>query len=314
MRRRGAYHRLTSIVRWGGSTRGLRGCARHRLLEPDLGRRARGRRTSGGKRPAAMNRPRRMRDAVHGRHRDADAPRPPGHGHAGDAAGRGARGRRRRSSIRDEVARGRMVIPANVHHAQPRSHGHRDQRALQDQREHRQLRGALQRGAGAGEAPLRGALRRRHGHGPVHRRGHRRDPQRDPRRVPGAHRHRADLPGGPGGDPGRGPDRGRPHRHDRAPGGAGRRLHDGPLRRALRAPAARPAPHHRHRVPRRLAARAVDGPPQEAEPALRALRRHPRDRAQVRRHALARRRPAARLPGRRVRRRAVRRARRPSAS
>ena len=190
--------------------------------------------------------------------------------------------------IRDEVARGRMVIPANVNHAEPRPHGHRHQRALQDQREHRQLVGALQRGRGAGEAPLRGPLRRGHRDGPLDRRRHRRDPRRDPRRLAGAHRHRAHLPGRAGGDAGRGPDRGRPHRHDRAPGRAGRRLHDRALRRALRAPAADPAPHHRHRLPRRRAARAVDGPPQEAEPALRPLRPDPRDRAEVRRHAVAR--------------------------
>ena len=55
----------------------------------------------------------------------------------------------------------------------------------------------------------------------------------------------------------------------RAPGAAGRRLHDRPLRCALRAPAARAEPHHRHRLARRRPARAVDGAPPAAEPAVR---------------------------------------------
>ena len=176
--------------------------------------------------------------------------------------------------IRDEVARGRMVIPANVHHAEPRADGHRHQRRsckinanIGNSAVHSQRR------AGAREAPLRRALRRRHRDGPLHRRRHRRDP-----RAPSSPTRPVPIGTVPiyqaraGGDAGRGPHRGRPDRHDRAPGEAGRRLHDHPLRRALRAPAARPAPHHRHRVARRLAARAVDGPPPQAEPALRALR------------------------------------------
>ena len=44
--------------------------------------------------------------------------------------------------IRDEVARGRMVIPANTVHLEqtPRADGHRRRLAVQDQRQHRQLR------------------------------------------------------------------------------------------------------------------------------------------------------------------------------
>ena len=224
---RGAYHRLTSIVRWGGPTRGLRGCARHRLLEPDLGRARRARRrTSGGKRPRR------------GRHSDGGPfdvsdregeqmtrERTPFTGETATQMHHARRGvvtpEMRRVAereevapeyIRDEVARGRMVIPANVHHASLDPMGIGINAHLQDQREHRQLRGALQRRAGAGEAALRRALRRGHRDGPVDGRRHRRDPHRDHRRVAGAHRHGADLPGRPGGDAGRGPDRGRPHR------------------------------------------------------------------------------------------------------
>ena len=43
--------------------------------------------------------------------------------------------------IRDEVVRGRMVIPANTVHLQKRlgAHGHRDRGQVQDQCEYRQL-------------------------------------------------------------------------------------------------------------------------------------------------------------------------------
>ena len=40
--------------------------------------------------------------------------------------------------VRSEVARGRMIIPANVNHANLVTDGHRHQRALQGEREHRQ--------------------------------------------------------------------------------------------------------------------------------------------------------------------------------
>ena len=46
--------------------------------------------------------------------------------------------------------------------------------------------------------------------------------------------------------------------HGRAPGPAGRRLHDHPRRRAAGVPAADDEAHHRHRQPRRLADRRVD--------------------------------------------------------
>ena len=96
-----------------------------------------------------------------------------------------------------EVARGRLIIPANVHHLagrlDPMGDRHRGRR--EDQRQHRQLGRDVGRGRRAGEAALRRALRRRHGDGPLDRRRHRRDPRGDHRRQPGPDRHGADLPG-----------------------------------------------------------------------------------------------------------------------
>ncbi len=75
-------------------------------------------------------------------------------------------------------------------------------------------------------------------------------------------------------------------------------IHAGVLREHL--PLVRPRVT-RHRVARRLAAGQVDDPPRQAEPDVRAVRRDQRHHARVRRHLLARRRPAPRLPGRRLR-------------
>ena len=48
--------------------------------------------------------------------------------------------------VRDEVARGRMIIPANINHPRTaRADGDRRGLAVQDQRQHRQLRGLVQR-------------------------------------------------------------------------------------------------------------------------------------------------------------------------
>ena len=97
--------------------------------------------------------------------------------------------------IRAEVARGRMIIPANVHHAalEPMAIGMKAR--VQDQREHRQLADDVLARGGARQAAPRRALGRRHRHGPLDRRRHRRQPRRDPRGLARADRHRADLPG-----------------------------------------------------------------------------------------------------------------------
>ena len=112
--------------------------------------------------------------------RDADALRAPRHRHAGDgvhrdpreperaysrAASRGcprsaapsstaarASAPRSRTSItpefvRDEVARGRAIIPANINHPETRADDHRPQLPGEDQRQHRQLGACPRRSA-----------------------------------------------------------------------------------------------------------------------------------------------------------------------
>ena len=220
---------------------------------------------------------------------------------------------RARARFASEVAAGRMVIPANkVHLAgrlEPMCIG--IAATLQGERQHRQLGRHERHRRRAREAAHGGPLRRRHGDGPVDRQEHRRDPQGDHRRLAGADRHGADLP-----DARRARRRHRRHaaaafsRHGRAPGEAGRRLHDDPLRRDARASAPDDGPRDGHRQPRRLADRQVDDGPPQAEPALHALRRSVRHHAAVRRHLEPGRRLAARLDRRRQRRGPVRRARR----
>ena len=63
---------------------------------------------------------------------------------------------------------------------------------------------------------------------------------------------------------------------DRPPGPPGRRLHDDPRRHAARPPAALPPPGDRDRLPRRRRPRPLDGPPRAREPAVRGVRRDPR--------------------------------------
>ena len=126
-----------------------------------------------------------------------------------------------------------------------------------------------------------------------------------------AHRHRPHLPGDHHARPPGGPDAGRLPGDDRAPGAAGRGLHDHPRRHPPGVPAAGEQAGDGHRQPRRLAAGPVDVLPPQAEPPLRALRRHLRHLPALRRDLQPRRQPAARLPGRRQRRGPVRRAAHP---
>ena len=96
-------------------------------------------------------------------------------------------------------------------------------------------------------------------------------------------------------------------RSDRRAGRAGRGLHDHPRRRAGAVHPADHQAHHRHRQPRRLDPGRVDGEEPQAEHAVRVLRGHLQDLPEARRQLLAGRRPAARQRGRRQRRGAVRR-------
>ena len=115
------------------------------------------------------------------------------------------------------------------------AHGHRRGLAVQDQRQHRQLRRHLQHRRGTEEAAHLRALRRRHGDGPLHRRRHPRDPRSHPART-------RPCPSAPC----RSTRRSRGCRRvedltaadhagsDRGAGRAGRGLHDHPRRRADR--------------------------------------------------------------------------------
>ena len=59
--------------------------------------------------------------------------------------------------VRSEIARGRRHHSRERESPFARADGHRHRLPLQDQREHRQLRGDVGSGAGAGEASPRGA-------------------------------------------------------------------------------------------------------------------------------------------------------------
>ena len=152
--------------------------------------------------------------------------------------------------VRDEVARGRLIIPANVHHLAKR---------LEPMGIGKVARVKINANIGnsAVTSDIDGELDKLH-HA-VHygadtvmdlSTGGNIDAIRqaiiDASPVPD--RHRADLPGGDRGRQGRGPHRRRPARHGRAPGAAGRGLHDDPRGRPARARAARARPGHGDRV------------------------------------------------------------------
>ncbi len=178
--------------------------------------------------------------------------------------------------IRDEVAAGRMVIPANkVHPPGGWSRWHRHRRPLQDQRQHRQLGRHQQRRRRAGKAAHGRPLRRRHGDGPVDRQATStriRQAIIDASPVPigtvPIYQMLAELDGNI-------EDMTPQHLLDMVEHQAkqGVDYMTDPRRRAARAPAPDDEPRHRHRQPRRLADRQVDDGPPQAEPAVHALRR-----------------------------------------
>ena len=209
-------------------------------------------------RPASQAAPREA-----GRQRHADALRAPRHRHARDGVHRdprepAARGdaralagerapaasRARASAprfptritpefVRDEVARGRAIIPNNINHpeSEPMIIGRNflvkinanignSARDLVDRR-------------GSREDDVGDPLGRRHGDGPLHRQEHPRDARVDHPQLAGADRHGADLPGArEGRRQGRGAHLGDLPRHADRAGRAGRRLLHHPRRRA----------------------------------------------------------------------------------
>ena len=97
--------------------------------------------------------------------------------------------------VRDEVARGRAIIPVEHQPRRARADDHRPQLPGEDQRQHRQLGGHLLGRGGSGEDGVGDPLGRRHRDGPLHRPQHPQHARMDPAQLAGADRHRADLPG-----------------------------------------------------------------------------------------------------------------------
>ena len=95
--------------------------------------------------------------------------------------------------VRSEVARGRMIIPANVNHPnlEPMCIGVASTCKINANIGNSV--GRFGRRRRAGEAALLGEIRRRYGDGPLHRRRHPGHPQGHHRRFARAHRHGADL-------------------------------------------------------------------------------------------------------------------------
>ena len=167
--------------------------------------------------------------------------------------------------VRGEVARGRAIIPANIHHRnlEPMGIGvaffckinanignSATTSNVGDELE--KLHRAVHYGSDTVMDLSTG------GDIPMH-------PQSHHRRIARAHRHRADLRSDFPRPPRRRFDHQRDARSDRRTGRAGRRLHDHSRRRAARISPARPQPHHRNRQPRRRAARAMDELPQSSK-------------------------------------------------
>ena len=135
--------------------------------------------------------------------------------------------------VRDEIAARPRDHPGQHQPPEAGADDHRPQLPGQDQRQHRQLRGAVVDGRGGRQDGLGDPLGRRHGDGPLHRPQHPQHPRLDHPQFPGADRHRADLPGaGEGRRHRRGPDLGGLPRHADRAGRAGRRLFHHPCRRA----------------------------------------------------------------------------------
>ena len=113
--------------------------------------------------------------------------------------------------VRSEVARGRMIIPANTVHLklglEPMGIGIKAKCKINANIGNSAVTSDVDNELVQAQDGRRARLR--HRDGPLDRRQHRRDPPGDHRRQPGAGRHGADLPGDPAGQEGRGPLRAR---------------------------------------------------------------------------------------------------------
>ena len=192
------------------------------------------------RRPALPQRPQARPPRQARRQRHPDALRPARHRHARDGICRDPRESRPRSRaertpatakdfgaaipdfvtpefVRDEVARGRAIIPNNINHPEIRADGDRPQLPGQDQRQYRQQRRRLRRRVRSRQDGVGDPLGRRHGHGPLDRPQHPRHARMDRPQLARADRHRPHLPGaGEGRRRRRGPDLGNLPRHARS--------------------------------------------------------------------------------------------------
>ena len=97
--------------------------------------------------------------------------------------------------VREEIARGRAIIP--IQHQPPgeRADDHRPQLPGQGQRQHRQLGHHLFHRRGGRKDAVGHQVGGRHGDGPFHRARHPHHPRVDTAQLARPHRHRAHLPG-----------------------------------------------------------------------------------------------------------------------
>ena len=210
--------------------------------------------------------------------------------------------------VRSEVARGRMIIPANINHTnlEPMCIGVASKCKINSNIGNSAVTCDID--GRTREAALLRQVRRRYGDGPLHRRRHSRHPQGD---------HRAPRPSPSA--PCRSMKRSRACAawktstrsvmldviEEQAEQGVDyMTIHAGVLVQYIPLTT---QPRHRHRQPRRVDPGRVDGEEPQAELALRVLRGHLQDLPEARRQLLAGRRPAPRQPRRRQRRGAVRR-------
>ena len=97
--------------------------------------------------------------------------------------------------VRDEIARGRAIIPVQHQPRRTRADDHRPQFPGEDQRQYRQLGGVVLGRGGSREDGVGDPLGRRHRDGPLHRPQHPQHARMDLAQFAGADRHRADLSG-----------------------------------------------------------------------------------------------------------------------
>ena len=198
--------------------------------------------------------------------------------------------------VRDEIAAGRLIIPANINHPElePMAIGVATLCKINANIGNSAM---TSNSRGAAEAAHGGPLRRGYGDGPVDGRRYSDDSRADSAAFAGADRDGADLRGAGAGEEARGPEHRRVPRSDRGAGAAGRGLLHDPRRRADPVCADGGEADHGDCEPGRRDPGAVDDAPPQAEFSVRELRPHREGDGEVRRELLAGRRAAAGMPG-----------------